>query len=858
MQLRQGSTGALLLVIGILIIGAQGIGSAQAEEPTDGPVSSAVTVKAADYDADAVDAPFPDLEVTVSQTEDLQDQGITVSWTGGEKSTRQTSDTNGGTNFLQIVQCWGDEPGSNGTRPDRTTCVYGGINSTGAQRNTIRSATELANIPEQDEAYTYRSQTWTDASRTAIPFRSATDKTVANILDGKPLSSGDERYGNLSTNEFYTKYTTNEVPWAGSGADGSGSVSFELQTVEQSPGLGCGTPVTGADGTVSGTSCWLVVIPRGTSDPLDPNLTNRRSGLFWETWQHHVAIKLDFKPVGLSCVIGASERLISGSELLGEAVGQWQPTLCSGENGAVYSLLTGPESDAALAANGTSPAPLALTTRALAVDDVTDNLAYAPIALTGISVAFAVDRYYGANEISEEQRAREGRALESMRLNPRLLAKLLTASYIAALPSNSDKSHLSSNPNTIVYDPEFLELNPEWTNLALNGVGVSDILVTLGRSDSAQVVWEYILSNPDAVDFLNGVPDPWGTIVNPYYSTNPQINPTGTGLTLPRDDFPKADPTEFSGYANNNYADVVNLVTWRPYTSSLTNAAYLVLRGDGQGLGKWDPQSVPPKYGKSDRDLPGYQQVIGLTDSSAAERYQVVQASLLNPAGEYVAPTTVSLQAAAAAMTADSEQQQVVGFDQDSAPAAAAKGAYPLAVPIYAAANPAMTDVNTRADYASFITYAATDGQQEGTDDGELPAGYAPIPDEWRTQALAAAEAIRSGGWPTVVSPPSGNGTQPTTTAPGTGQRSSSSVPVATAPVTVPAQSDASQPGSGAGNPAASGAPSGAVTGAPTPDDPSIGALVAAVPAVGGVAMAAAIGAPVVTRIRRSPRAGPP
>ncbi|WP_181408495.1 hypothetical protein, partial [Schumannella sp. 10F1B-5-1] len=43
-----------------------------------------------------------------------------------------------------------------------------------------------------------------------------------------------------NTNQFFTKYTTNEVPWAGSGSDGTGTVKFEVQTKVQAPGLGCG------------------------------------------------------------------------------------------------------------------------------------------------------------------------------------------------------------------------------------------------------------------------------------------------------------------------------------------------------------------------------------------------------------------------------------------------------------------------------------------------------------------------------------------------------------------------------------------------------------------------------------------
>ena len=254
----------------------------------------------------------------------------------------------GGENFLQVAQCWGDEAGSNGTRPDRTTCQYGGFNLPGATRYSNRgSDTEVS---AEDSAYNAVGAGWWEPSMTAIPFKSATGVTIASVVDGKRVPDAPD----LDSNEFFTKYTTNEVTWAGSGADGSGSVSFELQTVQQAPGLGCGTPVTTGT-TVTGKPCWLVVIPRGSTDA--SGVGNTQSGLLWETWKHHLAFKLNFKPTGVHCAIGAAERQLSGSELISGAVGQWQPKLCNSANGAVYSLLTGPESDAALAANGTTTAP---------------------------------------------------------------------------------------------------------------------------------------------------------------------------------------------------------------------------------------------------------------------------------------------------------------------------------------------------------------------------------------------------------------------------------------------------------------------------------------------------------------------
>jgi|GEM_PF-631191 len=887
---RDRSLAALVVfvLVGAALSGGFGLASspAQADETT----GSAVTISAADYyqDAWATDeeraaatdgAPFPDLEVTVSQTEDLMQQGIQLSYSGGKKSTEPQGTVVGGTNFLQVMQCWGDEPGSNGTRPDRRTCQYGG--SGGTSFSTARDGSaDTEDVAPQDAGYTadrggyvytgipfvaYNSEGQvdeTEAPQNKVLINTQTGANGSVVMKPKTIQ--------FYNNEFFTASTTNEVKWAPFGGDSSGSTPFELQTAAQSPGLGCGTPITQNDGTVTGQSCWLVIVPRGEKDNGRSYID--RSGIWWDAWEHHVAVKLDFKPLGVQCQLGAAERQLAGSELISEAVASWQPVVC--QDGSPYTLAEIPEEDAVLAASDTTPSALAFTSRPVDMSLVaatSDPLAYAPVALGGISISFAVDAF---PDPRAQDRSKAGLPLTGMKLTPRLLAKLLTASYLDALPSGVDLSHLgytsSSDPGknarTLVYDQEFVELNPDWSGQAIVGASISDALEPQGRSDLAMRVWQYILADEDAAAWLNGEADPWGMVVNPCYSTNVSVSagcpktdpeaPDTAPLELPRNDFPKADPSEKADSTATdpvNGTGAVNLVTWRPYTSGFTDGAYRVLRGDGLELGAWDQFAVPPKFGSSARQLLGSRKVIALSSTPAAQVYQTATALLENPAGEFVAPTTESLTAAAAAMVPTEEQAKVVWFDPASDEAKAATGAYPLAVPVYAALNPKQTDADMRADYADLITYAVTDGQRLGTDDGELPTGYAPIPDEWRTQALAAAEAIRIGSLPT----PNDDATDDQPTANGDSGRttSGSSTNVGTTQPTASSPASPSQPTnpSAPANPAASGSASGPLTGTETPDDPAIGALVAAVPATGGVALAAALGIPLVTRLRRPP-----
>lgn len=855
-RVRRGLASAAVGVIaGVTIFGLTGgsgalfAGGARAVADD----SSAVTVTAKDQDADVANAPFPELAVTVSQTRALESQGIVVSWTGGRPSTVPSSQI-GGADFLQVFQCWGDDPDHPGT-PDRTTCQYGLGGVPGSHRDDPRDSD--ASVAAEDERYTVPGDGFATPTYTSIPFRAANGRVVANVVDGKYSytkdAEGEDVLADMNTNEFFSKYTTNMVSWAGSGGDGSGSVKFEVQTALQSQGLGCGSPRTAADGTVTGSSCWLVILPRGAQDGGASFIT--KSGLFWDTWKHRIAVKLDFKPLGVRCPIGASERQLAGSELISRAISSWQPAVCNQQGGSVYSAITGAESDAARAANGTAPAPLALTSRPLDPSLGADALRYAPVAITGAAISFAIDRNPrpGDDTVPPDMQKRVGLPFTSLKLTPRLVAKLLTNSYLDSLPTFADRDHLSHldgktrvyNPRTLVSDPDFLAINDaEWKYQALAAASLADALVPQGRSDAAWAIWQYVLSDQSAREFLEGAPDEWGMTVNPWSATGAETNASGTGLTLPREDFPKADPVE---QAATSSAGPVNLVTWRPYINDLDAGAYDTLRGDGLTLGAWDPISTPPKYGKAERSLPGRQTVIAVTDAASAARYQIVTAALQNPAGEFVTVTTESMAAAATAMTADSGQGQVVSFDPTSPAAVAARGAYPLTMPVYAAVNPKVTDAELRSSYAAFIRYAATEGQQPGTAIGQLPQGYLPLPDAWRTLATAAADDIEAGRMPTTgdVEPPA----SPTTPAAGIAFPGGGVVGSAPAAAAVAASGAVAAPA--AADPVASGSTAPSRAGGTTPADPDLGALPAALPASVAGGLASAFAVPLLGRLRR-------
>src|SRR5262249_6364026 len=134
----------------------------------------------------------------------------------------------------------------------------------------------------------------------------------------------------------------------------------------------------------------------------------------------------------------------------------------------------------------------------------------APVGVTGFAVSYAVD---GADK----------HQYPTLKLNPRLLAKLLSESYwalpnlgtdFAKLPASDAYHAMATTPEDLSVDPEFQALNP--------GIGTSNqfaaaatVLVLAGNSDVIHALTGYLNADPEARAFLDGRPDPWGMVVNP-------------------------------------------------------------------------------------------------------------------------------------------------------------------------------------------------------------------------------------------------------------------------------------------------------------------------------------------------------
>ncbi|MCM2421250.1 hypothetical protein [Streptomyces sp. RKAG293] len=639
---------------------------------------------------------FSALKVTVHQTKKLRAQGVRVTWTGGAP----TTDTEFTSNYLQIMQCWGD--GQNG--PDRENCEFGasGIGGTGGRWASQRALPDQVDPGEK----TYVLDPAHPFDNPFVPFRP---------VKGKPTKSSTDF-------TYFGPIDTNEQPFVRVGADGTGESVFEAQTVVQAPHLGCG------DATAAGPRhCWLVVVPRGAHDA-DGTTANAgdkidSSGLSTTSWEQRLVFRLDFLATGSYCPIGQPESRTIGSEMVTDALTSWQPTLCQ-STGTTFGFSQSGEPYARRQVTATAAdAPgLAFTLDPVEAAEGGPPVVHAPVAVSGLTLGFYIETP-GSGELQE------------MRLTPRLVAKMLTHSYIRDVPGwqlAQPPAHVAKNPASLRNDPEFIALNPQYKNWAVDAARPLSLLVPLDESDTARLVWQWLRSDPEARDFLAGKPDPWGAKINPYFGS--LTLDKDTGLT----DFPKSDPTLSPALSvPPNDPLQYGITDLDPYTQDMHDSAQRTRRGNtGRTIvAELDSNAHKAKL-VSQASKPGDRAVIALVDSASAARYGLRTAALRTADGTFVKPTNDALAKGVGTMR-PSAVPGVLTPD----PASARGGAYPLTTVTYAAASTGRPAAD-RAAYSRLMRYAAGPGQTPGVSAGQLPPGYAPMPQALRTQALAAATAL--------------------------------------------------------------------------------------------------------------------
>jgi hypothetical protein len=480
------------------------------------------------------------------------------------------------------------------------------------------------------------------------------------------------------------------------GPDGTGSVTIQLFTKRESAGLGC-------DAT---SPCSLVVVPNygrpqgATEDQLTAP---------W-AWARRTVVPLSFLPVDDACPLSGTSLRVEGSPMAADLLASWRGRTCVLSKDAVtldYTSIGEPQTRADVASATTG---VGLTIDPLDSDAAASaGVVYAPVSVTGLVVAFQVDDAHG-------------RPVSTMRLNARLVAKLVTASY-----RTGGDAAVANNPVNIFRDPEFLKLNPgvDWPS----GAPGNHVLILGDLSDTTEALTRWIRHDPDARAFLGGKPDPWGMTVNSHYKD----------LALPFSSYPLLDEA-----MSNTFQPIQGM---DPLARQLSIAQFpgaLTTVEGGQNV-----VTKPP------RQNPGGREVIGIIDAADASRFMLPTAALQNTSGAYVAPTTASLTAGVthATVNADGVTRSV---DLDSRD----KAIYPLTTLVSAALSTQAGKAD-RARMASFLDYVAGPGQVSGDQVGELPGGHAPLTKGLRSQVQKARAAVLAGA------APGGSSNEPSSTAPG-------------------------------------------------------------------------------------------
>jgi hypothetical protein len=749
---------------------------------------------------------FSNLSVTVNQTQDLENQAVLVSWTGGTP-TLGSSTFDG--DYLQIFQCWSDPSDTAGPPP--TQCEFGGESGNPSSAYPVPDeGREYSRVLSQSTWSTYQQESpcaTTGYAGTGSQINPCTDNSDNEIepfvaVDGTVVDESAD-YGAAGAqpfwlNPYFSFNDTNEVDFARTYSTGDGQQLFELDTGVEAPGLGCGESVeTLPDGSQQTPECWLVIVPRSTPAAENPSGLTGVSSVVTSplnpvAWANRIAIPLQFNPVNSTCGISSTEQRIVGSELASAAISSWEPALCASA-GAVpynYSALPDDQARSNIIQPAYGAAGLSVFTDPIDPGQTASSgpVTYAPLTLSGIVIGFNIDRapaLQSDGTLQPDESALGGSRVVNLYLTPLLVAKLLTESYQAELEgvtadTSSAYAWIEHNPTSLVTDPDFLQYNPEFTLLTTGEqLDAATLIVEESSSDAAAALWNWIFSDPEAEAWLDGTstgePSSSSVVmkVNPYYSTNPSMNPSGvafgpssdatTGTSL-LTDYPKSDPytlntgntVDPNGGSGSEPARPLGVQDWSPYALTMNAAAQTTAASNDGGKTTLNVGATPDAAWTANGPQPdGSSFIVSVTDSASAAQFGLQTASL-SPAGDdtatrpFVAPDQQSLLAGEQAMV-----PSAVPGVLTTNPAPTAAGAYPLTLLTYAAAEPESLDATSRQNYANFLHYAAAAGQTAGVAIGQLPSGYAPLPAALQAQTDAAAA--------TILNPPA-QGTPTTTT----------------------------------------------------------------------------------------------
>jgi hypothetical protein len=398
--------------------------------------------------------------VTVSQTTNLVNQFVTVSWTGFTPS--NTSETGGIYNTdaaypVQVAECAGTDPGS-------VTANCDGLDYS---------------IQEPG---------------------SAGPTTQVDALTGAAVS-----------------------PITAPTQGGAGQVNIQILTDQQNSALGCDAttpcslvvlPVDGGDDFLPNPNNP----PKCTDHNGDVNQLWATTGRVFPSntacaWADRFVIPLHFAPGQDDCLFSSPDFTVSGSPMMQRAMNSWIGKLCHGSD-AEHFLFTGSVNEPTAVTyflNGTTD--VALTTEPANGPATGRSYTYAPVGISASVVAYWMDDPKTGQPYTDLQL--------TPRLVTKLITESYnfagwgcTARDVKDPPFYGCDNYVEKNPQSMFSDPDFRQYNPTMHGDVANE-GESDWPTVLsGDSDMTYELTRWIAANPAAMLFVDGFPDPWGMHVN--------------------------------------------------------------------------------------------------------------------------------------------------------------------------------------------------------------------------------------------------------------------------------------------------------------------------------------------------------
>ena len=285
---------------------------------------------------------------------------------------------------------------------------------------------------------------------------------------GKPGTSGP--HGPLNT------------AYGISNSAGIGSADIQIQTKEENDFFGCQqnrpcslviVPAQGGNSSFTPAHCndhTADIGFNGTGDAGASNDFGTNENDYRCSWLKRIVVPLTFARTAATCPFKSFTFSVEGSPMMDRAVNSWKAALCVGSHGLSFNYNSQVAEPQAITDAGSGVADVALTTRSAssqAISTGSKHFVYAPVGVSAVSVAYWFD-----NTVT-------GLPITNLRLNQRLLLKLLTQSYAfdndgcppaspgAPCDTGVDHNPISpfGNPGALLPgDQEFLQLNPEFAS----------------------------------------------------------------------------------------------------------------------------------------------------------------------------------------------------------------------------------------------------------------------------------------------------------------------------------------------------------------------------------------------------------